>query len=966
MRLRRSVLQQWLPLMLAGVILAALLVGTAAVSFAADFGVGDTIEVYDTGSSGLVVRGSSPCGTQIGGKFDGDQGEVLEGPIFCDGYNRWLVEWEDGLVGWSAENWLREAQTAPPSAPTAQSPGSSSGPGEVINTLTPTLQWGDVSEADSYAVAISKHPYGSSNIIYNPQTVTDTSVTVPPGILEPGTKYRWNLQARNQGGLSPVSNTLYFQTETSTFDLTVNCNGSGSVSPQDCDTTQSYAQNTSVTLTASPDSDWQFDEWSGDCSGAGSCRVTMDEDQSVTANFSRETQETVTLTLYVHEGDEDGPIIQDARVTGQDANGASFDETTNNSGHVTISGTPGTWKFIASKSGYESVSWSQSITATVERHAFLQKEASSLFPAPSLNSPSNGEGNVPLKPDFEWSSVSGANGYWLMVATSLSDLPTDPDATSCEGCVIDQIVRDTDFTPSSDLDHNTTYHWQVQAFDDSEDPIRQGEYSDQWSFSMEATAEVTLTLYVHEESESGPIIEGVRVTGEDAKHVSFDETTNASGYVTITGAPGTWQFTASKSGYESVSWSQDITATEERHAFLQKEEQETTACDVPSDKFCAEYYNSRTLSGQPLIKSEIAIDHNWGIDGPGKGMGNDNFSVRWQGRFTFENKDYSFNTVSDDGIRLWIDDELLIDKWHDHAPTTYTATKSLTAGEHLVKVEYYERGGRAVARVRWEKEDRDVVFIQGIDSGSSCNDNNGNGLPDGFVERVDWIKTYLQSQSWVADHVNLRQTLYFSYTWPQGGYCSDGTTPQYQSLDTCFGVRFAAKKLRDFINTKASAKATIIGHSMGGLVASYLVATEQQDWVNSHIASVVTFDSPLRGLPAQNIGYLDKFSDCDLKNPEHLSLTDMLERNTVVNSTSIAAVRSPLYTIDAIGRDIPAIPTIEYVPGNRTRLPGEKIHLRSLDNHKKVWDRPRQAKQKFVGCAVIVAQSEAECIRAIR
>ena len=100
-----------------------------------------------------------------------------------------------------------------PNPPTPLSPGSSSEPGPVIQTLTPMLQWSSVSCADYYALAVSVYPYGSGNIVYNPQQVYGTSHTVPGGVLEYGKKYRWNMQAYNSAGWSTVSSTLYFQTE---------------------------------------------------------------------------------------------------------------------------------------------------------------------------------------------------------------------------------------------------------------------------------------------------------------------------------------------------------------------------------------------------------------------------------------------------------------------------------------------------------------------------------------------------------------------------------------------------------------------------------------------------------------------------------------------------------------------------------------------------------------------------------
>lgn len=103
---------------------------------------------------------------------------------------------------------------ARPATPRAVSPGSAVAPGSRIeNTLTPTLRWNAVPGATSYAVAISRFPYGSANIVYNPQSISGTSITLPTGTLEPGTRYRWNLQARNAAGLSAISNTLYIQTD---------------------------------------------------------------------------------------------------------------------------------------------------------------------------------------------------------------------------------------------------------------------------------------------------------------------------------------------------------------------------------------------------------------------------------------------------------------------------------------------------------------------------------------------------------------------------------------------------------------------------------------------------------------------------------------------------------------------------------------------------------------------------------
>lgn len=79
---------------------------------------------------------------------------------------------------------------------------------------------------------------------------------------------------------------------------------------------------------------------------------------------------------------------------------------------------------------------------------------------------------------------------------------------------------------------------------------------------------VTVTLHIHEDINDGLPVAGIRVTGRDGARNSINETTNADGYVIITGVLGTWSLKASKAGYETKSWSPLITSTETMDAYL--------------------------------------------------------------------------------------------------------------------------------------------------------------------------------------------------------------------------------------------------------------------------------------------------------------------------------------------------------------------------------------------------------------
>jgi YVTN family beta-propeller protein len=118
------------------------------------------------------------------------------------------------------------------------------------------------------------------------------------------------------------------------------------------------------------------------------------------------------------------------------------------------------------------------------------------------------------------------------------------------------------------------------------------------------------------------------------------------------------------------------------------------------------YYNGMALSGTPLLTRVEAINFDWGSNAPAAGVPKDKFSVRWSGRVQVPTSGlYRFQTVSDDGVRLSVNGVQVINSWTNHAARTDTsADVNLTAGQfYTVRMEYYENGGKAVARLRWRQ-----------------------------------------------------------------------------------------------------------------------------------------------------------------------------------------------------------------------------------------------------------------------
>jgi hypothetical protein len=89
------------------------------------------------------------------------------------------------------------------------------------------------------------------------------------------------------------------------------------------------------------------------------------------------------------------------------------------------------------------------------------------------------------------------------------------------------------------------------------------------------------------------------------------------------------------------------------------------------------------------------------MDSPGPGVNADPFSVRWTRALYFSQGTYRFFVTHDDGTRLWIDGNLVLNQW-DTCCRTDTANVFLNSGQHAIRMEMYDHYGAAVARLWWQ------------------------------------------------------------------------------------------------------------------------------------------------------------------------------------------------------------------------------------------------------------------------
>ncbi len=112
--------------------------------------------------------------------------------------------------------------------------------------------------------------------------------------------------------------------------------------------------------------------------------------------------------------------------------------------------------------------------------------------------------------------------------------------------------------------------------------------------------------------------------------------------------------------------------------------------------FLAKYYNNQNASGTPVsIAVAPRIEYVWHLGPPAKRVNADHFSAVFTKRDYYSSGQHTFTVQADDGVRLYVDGQLLADGWKDQPLGTYTATPVLAAGIHDIRIEYYENTGEA-------------------------------------------------------------------------------------------------------------------------------------------------------------------------------------------------------------------------------------------------------------------------------
>ena len=137
-----------------------------------------------------------------------------------------------------------------------------------------------------------------------------------------------------------------------------------------------------------------------------------------------------------------------------------------------------------------------------------------------------------------------------------------------------------------------------------------------------------------------------------------------------------------------------------------------TAKSAEINGLVGQYYANRNLEGEPIYRVDENLNFNWGTGSPMEGIPENDFSVRWTGSLEVTTADeYVFSVSIDDGIRMYIDGEVIFDSWDDSDTTRISSPIFLGAGKHNIKVEYYEASSGSRIILSWKNSTSDYVVI---------------------------------------------------------------------------------------------------------------------------------------------------------------------------------------------------------------------------------------------------------------
>ncbi len=182
------------------------------------------------------------------------------------------------------------------------------------------------------------------------------------------------------------------------------------------------------------------------------------------------------------------------------------------------------------------------------------------------------------------------------------------------------------------------------------------------------------------------------------------------------------------------------------------------------------YYAGMELSGAPkFVRTDHAVNFHWGDKSPDTRLDTDEFSVRWTRVINFRGGVYRFSMTADDGARIWIDGELVLDAWEIEPGTTHEVDVTLTPGEHSVVIDYFEHTGVATAQFTFKRlgDAPPPATPTPAPTGDGTATPAPTSEPTGEASTVAWWGEYYPNRDLTGEPMVTRWDPHLGFEWMQ-------------------------------------------------------------------------------------------------------------------------------------------------------------------------------------------------------
>lgn len=282
---------------------------------------------------------------------------------------------------------------------------------------------------------------------------------------------------------------------------------------------------------------------------------------------------------------------------------------------------------------------------------------------------------------------------------------------------------------------------------------------------------------------------------------------------------------------------------------------------IPYYSWRGAYWPNVNLFGDPLlVRSDPSVSFDWGTSSPAPGIPANSFSARWDRIIDFEPASYRFTITVDDGARLYVDNQLIIDEWQDGNTRTVSRDYALSGGPHEVRVEYYDRTGNAEIEFLWSKTTAVTP------------------TPTATAVYSGWRGEYWPNQNLAGDPTIVRNDPVINFNWglnaPDSALPANNFSVRWtRSINFSEGLYRFTTEFNDGIRFYID----------GSLVLS--------EWSDTPVAKTRTIDLNLNGFRQLRVEYYDSSGNAEIK----------FDSEKLPPTTTPSPTASPTTTVTATG-----------------------------------------------------------------